>query len=81
MQKHLSKLFDNMSRMKFDTDAEGNLTKIGRGMYSKEEEFVPFSQSCDCSGQVPKQTSPKVFVFSRSLRDLLSPINSDPAAS
>nr|XP_004569740.1 dynein heavy chain 9, axonemal [Maylandia zebra] len=52
VQKHLSKLFDNMAKMRFETDGEGNPSKIGQGMYSKEEEYVPFNQSCDCSGQV-----------------------------
>ncbi|TMS22374.1 hypothetical protein E3U43_012639 [Larimichthys crocea] len=52
VQKHLSKLFDNMAKMRFEADGEGNPSKIGLGMYSKEEEYVPFNQSCDCSGQV-----------------------------
>ncbi|XP_030631579.1 dynein axonemal heavy chain 9 isoform X2 [Chanos chanos] len=52
VQRHLSKLFDNMAKMKFDTDSAGNPTKTGLGMFSKEEEYVPFSESCDCSGQV-----------------------------
>lgn len=54
VQKHLSKLFDNMAKMRFETDGEGNPSKIGQGMYSKEEEYVPFNQSCDCSGQVKR---------------------------
>ncbi|KAM8836943.1 LOW QUALITY PROTEIN: dynein axonemal heavy chain 9 [Spinachia spinachia] len=49
VQKHLSKLFDNMAEMRFEADDEG---KTGLGMYSKEEEYVPFNQLCDCSGQV-----------------------------
>ncbi|XP_030610318.1 dynein axonemal heavy chain 9 isoform X3 [Archocentrus centrarchus] len=52
VQKHLSKLFDNMAKMRFEADAEGNPSKIGLGMFSKEEEYVPFNQSCDCTGQV-----------------------------
>ncbi|KAM4623876.1 dynein axonemal heavy chain 9 isoform 1-T1 [Polymixia lowei] len=52
VQKHLSKLFDNTAKMQFETDGEGNPTKTGLGMYSKEEEYVPFNQSCDCTGQV-----------------------------
>lgn len=52
VQKHLSKLFDNMAKMRFEEDEEGNPTKMGLGMYSKEEEYVPFNQSCDCTGQV-----------------------------
>ncbi|XP_053720928.1 dynein heavy chain 9, axonemal [Synchiropus splendidus] len=52
VQKHLSKLFDNMLKMKFGDDASGNPTKDGLGMYSKEEEYVPFDKICDCTGQV-----------------------------
>ncbi|ETE67846.1 Dynein heavy chain 9, axonemal, partial [Ophiophagus hannah] len=52
VQRHLSKLFDNMAKMKFHVDSEQNPTKLGLGMYSKEEEYVDFSEPCDCSGQV-----------------------------
>ncbi|CAF94150.1 unnamed protein product, partial [Tetraodon nigroviridis] len=52
IQKHLSKLFDNMDKMRFETDGEGNPTKTGLGMYSKEEEYVPFNQRCECTGKV-----------------------------
>ncbi|XP_025057963.1 dynein heavy chain 9, axonemal [Alligator sinensis] len=52
IQRHLSKLFDNLAKMKFQVDSEQNPTKTGLGMYSKEEEYVDFSDPCDCSGQV-----------------------------
>ncbi|CAM4557085.1 unnamed protein product [Lepidochelys kempii] len=52
VQRHLSKLFDNMAKMKFQVDSEQKPTKTGLGMYSKEEEYVSFSEPCDCSGQV-----------------------------
>lgn len=52
VQKHLSKLFDNIAKMQFETDREGNPFKTGLGMYSKEEEYVPFNQCCECTGQV-----------------------------
>ncbi|XP_056405417.1 dynein axonemal heavy chain 9 [Hyla sarda] len=48
VMRHLSKLFDNMAKMKFE-DGE---SKTGLGMYSKEDEYVTFNESCDCSGQV-----------------------------
>ncbi|KAG8542256.1 hypothetical protein GDO81_027097, partial [Engystomops pustulosus] len=48
VMRHLSKLFDNMAKMKFK-DGE---SKTGLGMYSKEDEYVTFSEACDCSGQV-----------------------------
>ncbi|XP_063817028.1 dynein axonemal heavy chain 9 isoform X3 [Pseudophryne corroboree] len=48
VMRHLSKLFDNMAKMKFK-DAE---SKTSLGMYSKEDEYVIFNKPCDCSGQV-----------------------------
>ncbi|KAK2522490.1 hypothetical protein Q9233_010487 [Columba guinea] len=51
VQRHLSKLFDNLARMKFQLDSEQKPTKAGLGMYSREEEYVSFSEPCDCSGQ------------------------------
>ena len=52
VQKHLSKLFDNMAKMRFESDGEGNPSKTVLGMYIREEEYVPFNHSCDCTGQV-----------------------------
>ncbi|NXD86338.1 DYH9 protein, partial [Halcyon senegalensis] len=52
VQHHLSKLFDNLAKMKFQMDSEQKPTKVGLGMYSREEEYVSFSEPCDCSGQV-----------------------------
>ncbi|XP_036372722.1 dynein heavy chain 9, axonemal [Megalops cyprinoides] len=52
VQHHLSKLFDNTAKVKFQADSDGNPTKTGLGMFSKEEEYVSFNEPCDCSGQV-----------------------------
>ncbi|XP_069339362.1 dynein axonemal heavy chain 9 [Eulemur rufifrons] len=52
VQRHLPKLFDNMAKMQFLLDAGEKPTKTSLGMYSKEEEYVAFSEPCDCSGQV-----------------------------
>ena len=48
----MSKLFDNMAKLKFKDDDDGNPTKEALGMYSKEGEYVDFDKTCDCSGQV-----------------------------
>jgi len=56
VQRHLSKLFDNLAKMKFQLDSEQKATKVGLGMYSREEEYVSFSEPCDCSGQVRGKT-------------------------
>ena len=51
--RHLSKLFDNMAKLKFQDEEEpGKETKVAVAMYSKEGEYVPFDASCDCVGQV-----------------------------
>ncbi|XP_033840356.1 dynein heavy chain 9, axonemal isoform X2 [Periophthalmus magnuspinnatus] len=52
VQKHLSKLFDNIAKMEFEVDKQGNPSKTALGMLSKEGEYVAFNQTCDCSGQV-----------------------------
>lgn len=41
-----------MAKMEFQLDASEKATKISLGMYSKEGEYVAFSEPCDCSGQV-----------------------------
>ncbi|CAH1258196.1 DNAH17 [Branchiostoma lanceolatum] len=50
--RHLPKLFDNMARLKFQEDEDGNPTKTALGMYSKESEYVDFPEPCECVGQV-----------------------------
>ncbi|XP_061318003.1 dynein axonemal heavy chain 9-like [Pezoporus flaviventris] len=52
VQHHLPKLFDSLAHIKFQLDSEQKATKVGLGMYSREEEYVSFSEPCDCSGQV-----------------------------
>ncbi|KFV69246.1 Dynein beta chain, ciliary, partial [Dryobates pubescens] len=52
VQRHLPKLFDSLARLEFQLDSEQKPTKVGLGMHSGEEEYVSFSQPCDCSGQV-----------------------------
>uniref|UniRef100_A0A803WAD3 Dynein axonemal heavy chain 17 n=1 Tax=Ficedula albicollis TaxID=59894 RepID=A0A803WAD3_FICAL len=67
VQRHLPKLFDNLAKLKFQVDSEQKTTKVGLGMYSREEEYVQFSEPCDCSGQVrgempawERHTMPKI---------------------
>lgn len=62
VQRHLSKLFDNMAKMQFQLDASQNPTKTSLGMYSKEEEYVAFSEACDCSGQVSGSPFPSSYL-------------------
>ncbi|KAK7945776.1 hypothetical protein WMY93_001504 [Mugilogobius chulae] len=52
--RHLLKLFDNIADLRF-TDSGGGKEEEGVaeaiGMYSREGEYVPFSETCVCEGQ------------------------------
>lgn len=53
--RHLLKLFDNLADLSFKEDDDGATdpkTTVALGMYSREGEYVPFSQPCVCEGQV-----------------------------
>lgn len=52
ISKHLTKLFDSIAKLKFETDTEGNLTKRVKGMTAKDGEYVDFDAYCDCCGPV-----------------------------
>ncbi|KAJ7984224.1 hypothetical protein DPEC_G00362440 [Dallia pectoralis] len=58
VSKHLSKLFDSLSNLKFKPDESGKLTKVALGMWSEEIEYVTFDKDCDCSGQVEMWLNP-----------------------
>ena len=45
--KHLSKLFDNTTDLKFKGES-----KLAIGMFSSEREYVDFQEECNCDGQV-----------------------------
>ncbi|XP_071376580.1 dynein axonemal heavy chain 11 [Centroberyx affinis] len=54
--RHLLKLFDNIADLRFkDSDRGGEGEEDGEalaiGMYSREGEYVPFSEPCVCEGQ------------------------------
>uniref|UniRef100_A0AAY4DSH0 Dynein, axonemal, heavy polypeptide 9 like n=1 Tax=Denticeps clupeoides TaxID=299321 RepID=A0AAY4DSH0_9TELE len=49
--RHLLKLFDNLADLKF-LEEEREYGAIALGMYSREREYVPFSEPCICEGQV-----------------------------
>lgn len=50
--RHLAKLFDNMSTLEFTKGSDGVETKEAIGMYSSEDEYVPFHEPFMCDGQV-----------------------------
>ncbi|XP_014742318.1 PREDICTED: dynein heavy chain 9, axonemal [Sturnus vulgaris] len=72
VQRHLSKLFDNLAKLKFQVDSEQKTTKVGLGMYSREEEYVQFSEPCDCSGQVEVWLSRLLDTVRATVRDGMS---------
>ncbi|TRY96398.1 hypothetical protein DNTS_010073 [Danionella cerebrum] len=53
--RHLLKLFDNLADLSFkEEEQSGTLdpkTTVALGMYSREGEYVPFSEPCVCEGQ------------------------------
>ncbi|CAC5392306.1 DNAH [Mytilus coruscus] len=52
VSRHLTKLFDSMSKLEFEKDDKGNILKIAVGMYSKDGEYVTLDKTCDLNGQV-----------------------------
>ncbi|KAL7754360.1 hypothetical protein RI367_000341 [Sorochytrium milnesiophthora] len=68
---HLSKLFDNLARLEFEKGADGEFTKRAIGMYSKEDEFVNFSEPCECVGAVEVWLCRLEATMRKSLRALL----------
>ncbi|KAL2297572.1 hypothetical protein Nmel_016116 [Mimus melanotis] len=72
VQRHLSKLFDNLAKLKFQVDSEQKTTKVGLGMYSREDEYVQFSEPCDCSGQVEVWLSRLLDTMRATVRDGMS---------
>ncbi|MGH0147735.1 UNVERIFIED_CONTAM: hypothetical protein FKN15_039853 [Acipenser sinensis] len=65
--RHLLKLFDNLADLKFkENEVEGDMQST-IGTYSREGEYVPFSQPCVCEGQV---TNGQAFAWLSQLRHI-----------
>lgn len=69
--KHLPKLFDSVAQLKFAVDASGMATKTAIGMFSKEDEYVPFSEPLECVGPVEHWLNRLVEMMRRTLHQLL----------
>ncbi|NXL38693.1 DYH17 protein, partial [Glaucidium brasilianum] len=52
VSRHLPKLFDSLAKLKFKMSPDKKPLKVGLGMFSKDEEYVPLDADCDLSGQV-----------------------------
>ena len=50
--RHLTKLFDSMSKLKLVQDKQGNNIKEATAMWAKDGEYLDFPSSCDLNGQV-----------------------------
>jgi len=57
--RHLLKLFDNIADLRFKDPelgggggGDGDGKAVAMGMYSREGEYVAFSEPCVCEGQV-----------------------------
>ena len=72
VQWHCPKLFDNMQKLEFQDNDDGSPSKLAVGMYSKEDEYVPFSEPCDCSGAVEEWLNRLVDTMRATLRVLLA---------
>ncbi|TPX33478.1 hypothetical protein SmJEL517_g03633 [Synchytrium microbalum] len=68
---HLPKLFDNIARLQFEKMEGGDPSKIAIGMYSKEDEYVPFVTPCECSGPVEVWLNRLVDVMRKTLKHML----------
>ncbi|KAL0966379.1 hypothetical protein UPYG_G00294600 [Umbra pygmaea] len=71
--RHLLKLFDNVADLRFQDSEEGGEgvkkggdvegEAVAIGMYSREGEYVPFSESCICKGQAECWTNQNQWLF------------------
>ncbi|NXX48555.1 DYH17 protein, partial [Tricholaema leucomelas] len=52
VSRHLTKLFDSLAKLKFKMRPDKKPLKVALGMFSRDEEYVPFNKDCDLSGQV-----------------------------
>ncbi|XP_075025374.1 dynein axonemal heavy chain 17 [Calonectris borealis] len=52
VSRHLPKLFDSLAKLKFKMSLDKKPLKVGLGMFSRDEEYVPLDTDCDLSGQV-----------------------------
>ncbi|KAM6377006.1 LOW QUALITY PROTEIN: dynein axonemal heavy chain 17 [Pluvialis apricaria] len=52
VSRHLPKLFDSLAKLKFKMSPDKKTLKVGLGMFSRDEEYVPLDADCDLSGQV-----------------------------
>ncbi|KAI9209879.1 dynein heavy chain and region D6 of dynein motor-domain-containing protein, partial [Polychytrium aggregatum] len=70
---HLPKLYDSIARLEFDKSSNkpGEISKTAIGMYSKEDEYVPFITQCECTGPVEVWLNRLTDTMRKTLRSML----------
>eukprot|EP00698_Gefionella_okellyi_P007644 TRINITY_DN186_c0_g1_i3.p1 TRINITY_DN186_c0_g1~~TRINITY_DN186_c0_g1_i3.p1 ORF type:complete len:1316 (+),score=388.60 TRINITY_DN186_c0_g1_i3:1699-5646(+) len=71
VMKNMPKLTDDVGLLEFAQDGEGKFTKQCIGMYSKENEYVPFITPCDCTGPVEQWLNSLIDSMRSTLRHVL----------
>ncbi|KAI8900476.1 dynein heavy chain and region D6 of dynein motor-domain-containing protein [Globomyces pollinis-pini] len=69
--EHLPKLFDNIARLEFSKNENGELSKNAIGMYSLQDEYVEFKVPCNCTGAVENWLNRLISSMRDTLRSLL----------
>ncbi|KAJ3158178.1 hypothetical protein HDU86_003133 [Geranomyces michiganensis] len=68
---HLGKLFDSLASLEFHKGPNGEVSKTAVGMYSREDEYVPFHEPCECTGPVEVWLNRLVDMMRKTLRQNL----------
>ena len=69
--EYLADCFDGMKDLNFNVDANGQKLKSAKGMYSKENEYVPFSSDFVAEGAVETWLSNLEFKMRATLAEIL----------
>ncbi|XP_055553184.1 dynein axonemal heavy chain 17 isoform X2 [Falco cherrug] len=71
VSRHLLKLFDSLAKLKFKMSPDKKPLKVGLGLFSRDEEYVPFRADCSLSGQVEVWLSRVLVSMHSTLRHLI----------
>jgi dynein heavy chain len=73
VQKHLGDCFDNVAKLTYKKDDNGEFTKVATSMHSKDgEEEVPFFEDFEATGAVEDWLNRLVTMMRDTLRDILT---------
>ncbi|XP_073997627.1 dynein beta chain, ciliary-like isoform X3 [Rhodnius prolixus] len=67
--RHLTKLYDSISNLKFAKMPDGKLTKSAIGMHAKDGEFVDMFWPCECVGAVEDWLNALTLAMVRTVRE------------